>query len=75
MTVQVLTVTVIQERAVVNYEWQRLQVHEQQAERQKKNPMQKCLIFAQRAQQKSIEDHSKCYLLDSRFCFQSNTCH
>ena len=34
MTVQVLTVTVIQERAVVNYEWRRLQVHEQQAERQ-----------------------------------------
>ena len=37
-------------------EWRRLQVHEQQSERQKKNPFQKCLIFSNRAKEKLLGD-------------------
>ena len=41
---------------VSHQEWRRLQVHEQQSERQRKDPMQKCLIFAKRANRKVLED-------------------
>lgn len=46
--------------------WRRLQVHEQQSERQRKNPFQKANIFHQRAQAKlleacSQETISKCF--------------
>jgi len=37
-------------------EWRRLQVHEQQSERQKKSHVQKALIFARRAQQKLTQE-------------------
>ena len=36
--------------------WRRLQVHEQQSERQRKTPFQKANIFHQRAQAKCLED-------------------
>lgn len=47
---------VIEESSSVNYEWRRLQTHEAQAERQKKNLVQKALIFNARALQLSLEE-------------------
>jgi len=38
-----------------HHEWRRLQLHEQQAERQRKDPVQKCLVFAKRAHEKTAE--------------------
>lgn len=47
---------VVQELEEVNYEWRRLQTHEAQAERQKKNLLQKALVFHHRALQLSLND-------------------
>ena len=44
------------EQSVADIEWRRLQTHEQQAERQKKNLLQKCLIFSKRATELAAED-------------------
>ena len=48
-----------------HHDWRRLQVHEQMAERQKKDPMQKALIFSKRAAAKVIEDSGGWGLLSS----------
>ena len=37
-------------------EWRRLQVHEQQSEREKKSLVQKTLIFAKRAREKQDQE-------------------
>lgn len=57
-TVRFLGCTLVEETTPINYEWRRIQTHEQQAERQKKNLLQKALIFGNRADQLRLEDPS-----------------
>ena len=44
--------------STVECRWRRLAVHEQQAERQKKNLLQKVLFFKTRAAELMVEDRS-----------------
>ena len=57
--------TIMEHSHPAHHEWRRLQVHEQMAERQKKDPMQKALIFSKRASEKVIEDSGWCGLMSS----------
>ena len=49
-------------------EFRRLQIHEQQAEKQKKNPLQKTLVFSKRAIALKLDD-SWIQSLDTKFRF------
>lgn len=40
-----------QESDESHYEWKRIQMSEQQAQRERKNLIQKCLVFARRTQE------------------------
>ena len=46
----------VQSAGVAELRWRRIQVHEQQSERQRKNILQKVLTFAARARELQCED-------------------
>jgi len=54
--VATLQCRVIQEAHESHYEWKRIQASEQQAQRERKNIIQKALVFTRRAKQIMLQE-------------------
>ena len=52
-------VTIVAERHDSYYQWKRFRVHEEQAQRERKNILQKALLFSRRANQMLVEVRAK----------------
>lgn len=52
-------VTIVAEQHDSFYQWRRFRVHEEQAQRERKNILQKALLFSRRANQMLVEVRAK----------------
>lgn len=78
-TVATIPCRVVKEDSEAAYEWRRIQTSEQQAQRERKNLMQKALIFTRRARYLMLEDRvlptypvPKCLTLSLVFCSRNS---